>query len=297
MAIGRRLFSTLVPAAALGAAVAMRAQQPQPVQFGVRTDLVRLDVTVLDRDRTPVRGLTVEDFVIVDGRQTRAVTDFTAVDLPPTTASRAAAVDAVAPDVATNTAADGRLVTIMFDHSIPSGWGAQAAQGVARAIVDQLGPNDRAAVVFSDRTLSQTFTDDRAKPLAIIDSPVVGTSLAEAQGVPLGSTPGGSGGSPGWTVQQQRQQDSPTPSAESGNCYCGLCSLDTIATVAESVVDVTERRKLLFFIGGYLPLDPEAWASRSRQLPQRHRPRESPGCAGDHAPWLLRTRRRGRRGV
>ena len=55
---------------------------------------------------------------------------------------------------------------------------------------------------------------------------------------------------------------SPTPPDDSGTCYCGLCSLDTIATVAESVVDVSQRRKVLFFIGGYLPLNPEAWGDK-----------------------------------
>lgn len=252
-----RIIGGIAVGASLFAVAGARAQAPQ---FRARTDLVTLDVTVLDRDRKPVRGLTADDFVIIDGGQTRTLTGFTAVDLPPATAAHVETIDAVTPDVATNAAVDGRLITIMFDHSIPSGWGAQAARRVARAIVDQLGPDDRAAIVFSDRTLSQSFTNDRAKLIRVIESPAVGTSLAEAQGVPVGSSDGGSGGT-GWSVRQQREQDSPTPSGESGNCYCGLCSLETITTVAESVADVSARRKVLVFIGGYLPLNPEAWGS------------------------------------
>lgn len=94
----------------------------------------------------------------------------------------------------------------------------------------------------------------------MIDNPVVGTSLSQAQGVPTGYQ-GGPGSDVGWTVEQQRAEMSPEPLAESANCFCGLCSLDAIATVAESVADVSQRRKVLFFIGGYLPLNPEAWAS------------------------------------
>ena len=225
---------------------------------------VTLDVTVLDRNRRPVRGLTVADFTIVDGGQSRAVTGFAAVDLPPTTTTRVSAnnVDSVAPDVTSNAQADGRLVTIMFDHSIPSGWGAQAARRVARSVIEQLGPDDRAAIVFSDRTLSQSFTNDRARLLAIIDSPVVGNSLAQAQGSVVGAEPDISQSGTGWTVARPREEMSPTPPEDTGNCYCGLCSLDTIATVAESVTDVGQRRKVLFFIGGYLPLNPEAWGTR-----------------------------------
>ncbi len=232
-------------------------------RFRAGTDLVTLDVTVLDRNRRPVRGLTSADFTIVDDGQSRAVTGFTAVELPPTTTTRVSAnrVDRVAPDVTSNALADGRLVTIMFDHSIPFGWGAQAARRVAHTIVEQLGPDDRAAIVFSDRTLSQSFTNDRVKLLAMIDNPVVGTSLSQARGVPTGYAEG-PGNDAGWTVEQQRAEMSPVPSAETANCFCGLCSLDMIATVAESVADISQRRKVLFFIGGYLPLNPEAWGNK-----------------------------------
>jgi VWFA-related protein len=232
-----RFARGLVVAAAV--LTSLDAQEP-PAQFRGRTDLITLDVTVLDRDRRPVRGLTAEDFVIVDGGSFRPVTGFAAVDLPGAT-TRKTDVDEVAPDVATNAAADGRLITIMFDHSIPAGWGAQAARRVAHSIVEQLGPNDRAAIVFSDRTLSQSFTNDRSRLVSVIDNPSVGTTLAQAKLTPQGK----------WIPEDQ-----------TGLCLCGLCSLDTITTVAESIADVSNRRKVLFFIGGYLPLNPSAWGGR-----------------------------------
>ncbi|MCC7044342.1 MAG: VWA domain-containing protein [Acidobacteria bacterium] len=232
-----RFVRGLVVAAAVLAS--LDAQEP-PAQFRGRTDLVTLDVTVLDRDRRPVRGLTAEDFVIVDGGSSLPVTGFAAIDLPGAT-TRSTDVDAVTPDVATNAPADGRLITIMFDHSIPAGWGAQAARRVAHSIVEQLGPNDRGAIVFSDRTLSQSFTNDRVRLGSVIDNRSVGTTLAQA-------------------IRDEKGNSVPVDTT--GRCPCGLCSLETIATVADSVADVSNRRKVLVFIGGYLPLNPAAWGSK-----------------------------------
>ena len=48
--------------------LSLTAQQPQPGQkppvFRSTVDLVHLDVSVLDKDRRPVRGLTAADFTI-----------------------------------------------------------------------------------------------------------------------------------------------------------------------------------------------------------------------------------------
>src|SRR5690606_20338600 len=53
----------------IGAAVGADTQQ-QPPTFRTDTDLVRLNVTVLDKDRRPIRGLPAEDFVVrVNGQQ------------------------------------------------------------------------------------------------------------------------------------------------------------------------------------------------------------------------------------
>lgn len=238
---GRRLLGVVTVMVALLSS-SPRSQEPVATQFRARTDVVTLDVAVLDRNRRPVRGLTAADFTIVDGGDNRAITGFTAVDLPTTTSARVttSGVDSVAPYVTSNAPADGRLVTIMFDHSIPAGRGARAARRIAHSIVEQLGPEDRAAIVFSDRTLSQSFTADRARLVRIIDDPSVGTTLAQAT---------------------RDEKNNWVPTDTTGLCLCGLCSLDTIVTVAESVADVSNRRKVLFFIGGYLPLNPAAWNS------------------------------------
>jgi VWFA-related protein len=240
--MSRRRFLGAIAVTVVSGVCLLRGQESAAPLFRASTNLVTLDVTVLDRNRRPVRGRTAADFAIVDDGQPRTVSGFTAVDRPVTTTTRVTAdnVDSVAPDVASNAPTDGRLVTIMFDHSIPAGWGAQTARRVAHSIVEQLGPDDRAAIVFSDRTLSQSFTNDRAALGSVIDNPSVGMTLAQARRDEKGN----------WL-----------PVDETGRCPCGLCSLETITTVAESVADVSNRRKVLFFLGGYLPLNPQAWGS------------------------------------
>src|SRR3972149_5122737 len=57
------------------------AQQPQPSQspvFRLAIDLVHLDVSVLDRDRRPVRGLTEKDFTVLEDGQPQPIVVFSA---------------------------------------------------------------------------------------------------------------------------------------------------------------------------------------------------------------------------
>jgi hypothetical protein len=42
------------------------AAQTQKPTFRARTDLLTIDVTVLDKDRRPVTGLTADDFILLE---------------------------------------------------------------------------------------------------------------------------------------------------------------------------------------------------------------------------------------
>src|SRR6188768_2192229 len=67
-----------------GWSAAGRAQQPPaqpPVTFRTGVDLVEVDVSVLDKDRRPVRGLTRENFTILEDGKPRPAVAFAAVDL------------------------------------------------------------------------------------------------------------------------------------------------------------------------------------------------------------------------
>jgi VWFA-related protein len=218
---------------ALAVVLVAQSRDSPPTVFRGRTDLVTLDVTVLDGDRNPMRGLTADDFVILDGGEPRPVEAFSAVELPPQaprSPAGSSTIADVAPDVTGNEPAPGRLVAILLDRSIPFGWPTFAARRIARAAVNALGPADLAAVIHTGVGLPQEFTNDRRRLLAAIDAPGVGLTLAQPD--PL-------------TLQ---------PEFGTGECQCGVCTLEAITRIAKSLEQAPERQKSLLFIGGSLPL-------------------------------------------
>jgi VWFA-related protein len=148
------------------------AQQPLP-SFRSRIDVVRLDVSVLDKDRRPVRDLTAEDFTITVDGTPQAIVGFEAIVLPPPEPPTAAWMRDVAPDLKTNALSEPRLfVIVMDDVQTPfDPYMVNSAKQIARAIVDNLSPSDLACVLFTkDNRGAQDFTSDRALLAAAIDS-------------------------------------------------------------------------------------------------------------------------------
>ncbi len=249
--------------AVVGAAVtiAFAAQQP-PAQPTFRTgvDVVQVDVSVLDKDRKPIRGLTTADFTILEDGKPRPIVAFVPVDLdqPERTAAPAAWVREVSPDVVTNAVKpEGRLVVIMFDWSIRF-MDQVLARRIAVAAVDELGPDDLAAVIFSSGFANagspQNFTADRALLLAAINRPIAPVMQNPPKGVP-GHDP---------RNNNDLMIDDPE-GYESGDCYCRLCVAEAIARVADAVRDIRGRRKTLLFIGSYFRIYESLQGPVSRQ--------------------------------
>jgi hypothetical protein len=135
----------LLPAILL-VALHPRAQTPaaRPL-FRGGTDLVQVDVSVLDSKRHPVRGLTAADFTVLEDGRPREIQAFSEVYLPDRVRAEAAPwVRDVASDVVSNQIAEdeGRLVMILLDRSIPLGEPTLVAKRIATAAVSQLGPGD-----------------------------------------------------------------------------------------------------------------------------------------------------------
>ena len=127
--------------------------------FRAGITVVQVDVSVLDKQRHPVRGLKASDFTVLEDGKPRDIVAFTPVDLPARTATRAPGAAAwtrdVAPDVATNDVpAEGRLVVIAFDWSIRFD-DSTLARKIARATVNDLGPGDEAAGGVHERILER----------------------------------------------------------------------------------------------------------------------------------------------
>jgi hypothetical protein len=132
------------------------AQTPAPPQFRAGVDVFELEVSVVDRNREPVRGLPVGSFTVLENGVAQRVVSFQEVEFPEfETASDAPSE--IAPDVTNRRYVDRRLFVIVMDD-----WGLTStgsslrtvleSKAVARSIVEQLGPLDLAAVILTRDT-------------------------------------------------------------------------------------------------------------------------------------------------
>jgi VWFA-related protein len=221
------------------ASVLAGQQLPAPPAPTFRTgvDAVQLDISVLDKQRRPVRGLTAADFTVLDDGKPREIVAFSAIELPPLPAAVApSGAETVASDVTSNDVPRGRLVVILIDPflervmvpgrvTIADPPGITALRSTARRIVDSLGPGDLAAVGHTIYGAPQNFTTDKDRLKRAIDSSAFGThKRAEGE--------------------------------EWGNCQCGVCRLEAITRVATALGSEPQRRKAVFFIGERVRLAP-----------------------------------------
>src|SRR5437868_3249047 len=160
-------FRSLVVVMLLVAGVMVSGQQPrtttpQPPTFRLETSLIEADAVVTDAQGNIVRGLTKDDFTILDDGKPQPVAAFTFVDIPieraegpvavgatgAATGAPVTAVPHVAPDVRTNERPfDGRVYILVMDdlHTTPE-WSIQVRK-MAQTFIDRnLGDNDLMAV-------------------------------------------------------------------------------------------------------------------------------------------------------
>ena len=125
------------------------AGQSQPT-FRAGVDVVRLDVSVLDKSRRPVRNLTAADFTVVEEGEPRPIVAFSAVDVPDAPGHAVEWMRDVGSDVATNRLDTRRILAIVMDDCYTNPQDGKTAISLARNVVNRLGPNDLAGVVFKD---------------------------------------------------------------------------------------------------------------------------------------------------
>ncbi len=216
----------------LSVPVAQQLPPVEPQTFRTGVDAVQLDVSVLDAERRPVRGLSAADFTVLEEDKPRRLVAFSAIDLPPMPAEPPSAADAVPPDVTRNDLPQGRLVVILIDPFIERPGESRglpldltALRATARRIVDSLGPGDLAAVGHTIYGVPQNFTTDKSRLKRAIDSSAFGT-IRRGEG------------------------------EEMGNCHCGVCRLEAITRVATALRAEPQRRKTVFYIGERFRLAP-----------------------------------------
>jgi len=224
------------------------AQQSTPAQvpprFRAGTDVVRLEASVLDSARRPVRGLTRADFKVLEDGRERPIVAFTPVILPerPPDGGNAGWLRDAPLDVVSNaTTHEGRLVVIVFDWSIRL-YDQGLARRIAHAAIDNLGPTDLAAVLFTNESsasgIPQNFTADRALLHAAVDRPFTAAmvDMLSANKMALEDPEG----------------------YESPNCPCRLCSVEALTRVADALKGVSERPKVILHVTSYVRTFEEA---------------------------------------
>jgi VWFA-related protein len=164
------VMGATVCAAALTAAQAQAPRQQPPV-FRTNTELVEIDVVVVDKNGARVHGLTKDDFVLRDRRQPQTIETFTEVRrdvermvegprLPST----------VRVDVASNSSAQaGRLVVLVLDDLHVWQGRTDTVKDIARKVVTELGPESSMALIQTGGDHSTEVTEDRTRLLESID--------------------------------------------------------------------------------------------------------------------------------
>lgn len=251
-------------AAALSSALlaaTLLAQQPAPT-FRSGVEAVVVDVSVLDKDRRPVRGLSADDFTIFENGKAQSVRTFKAIDMDDVTTASARTAPwtrEVTADIGRNDELkDRRIVAIVMDSSTPMPVAdILYARELANQLVDQLGPDDLAAVIFTfGKTYGQPFTQNRELLRAAIRR-FNGTSDS-GMGVPYNSR--------GGLVRM------PFTGLNAAAQILYQSTLNTIRDVATDLASVPERRKAIILVSVGIPFTggwqapPELVSSRDEAL-------------------------------
>ena len=140
--------------------------QQKPTVFRSGVDLRQLDVTVQDKNRRPVRGLTAADFSIEEDGKSQAIEAFSFVDLPDIVNTEPAWAATTVSDVATNDLESSRVFALVINDIGGMGdlWANREMKKSVATFVGELGPDDIASVIFpASGVSSQNFTRDKAR--------------------------------------------------------------------------------------------------------------------------------------
>ena len=218
------------------ATAALWAQKPTPQApvFKTKVDIVQLDVSVLDKHRVPVRGLTEKDFTILEDGKSQPIVGFSTFDIDSSASPATGWMRDVPPDVATNEYKESRLfVIVMDDAMIPQDpFAIKSSKEIALSIIEKLQPDDLTAIVFTgDNRKTQDFTSDKTKLRAAIDRFNPGLV-----GYTFGLTPTGD-------------------LIPDTDLWFYQSSVRTISNIADFLIAVPNRRKAVFLVSPGVPFD------------------------------------------
>ncbi len=220
------------------ASIPLAAQPQAPVPSAAvdaDSDVVHLDVSVVDAAGRPVRGLTAADFEVTRDGVPVAVAGVTSFGRPSNEGSRPATPavrgrlepSQVAYDVLRNDDVIDRYVTIVLDDMSVGGqadagnWTGTVGLDMARALIDQLGPDDRGAVYFTFMGRQQGLTSDPVLLRAAVDR-------FEDR----------------FEIRRAEVQDC------AGGADRAFCVVDTLQRVVEALPSMPLQRRLIVYISG-----------------------------------------------
>ena len=174
--------SVCVPAGLWLLVTLLSGQQP----FRTRIDVVQVDVSVIDRNRRPVTGMTAVDFSVVENGELRKVVEATEITLAHSAPSATVPNSSVKTpyEVYSNSPHDGRVLVIVIDDAtLPFDPRImEDARKIGSGLIDRLGPQDEAAVLFTrEQQNSQPFTHDGRKLHASVERLKGGTYRVEGR--------------------------------------------------------------------------------------------------------------------
>jgi VWFA-related protein len=266
---------------ATAVAVGLAAQQPPPT-FKSGVEVVRIDVSVVDKTGRPVGGLGPADFTVtVDGKP-RTIVSAQFLNYEARTAvvpgGRAVPAPAPAPSLAPQSPPPPRIVLIAIDEDSIDPVVGLAAKQAATKFLERLAPDDRVGVVTIPRLRAEvTLSTRRSDALKSLDAVVTGVNveryahsvgLAEAFDIERGyadvaqrvierECTGEAASCPQDVMTQVRQM------ALQAHLR-GQRSLDALAQLAEGLAAVEGPKTVLLVSGGMPMPDPHSLAAFDR---------------------------------
>jgi VWFA-related protein len=142
------------------------AWTPPATRIAVESRLVEIGVTVRDRQGSPVDGLLVSDFEVLDAGKPEPITFFTG---PKADATGTAPGTPPAAGVASATGAAARSIALYFDDNRAETFGLNHAKTAAEKLVTAgLQAGDRAGIFTASGLVIEDFTGDQARLLAAL---------------------------------------------------------------------------------------------------------------------------------
>ena len=273
-----------IPLLALVLFLAPGQLAPSQQVFRSGTELVEVDVVVLDSTGRLVRGLTADDFELYDEGEPREVSTFSFVDVEPELIAAGAGPTTEPGLASSDNHRAAAVYLIVIDHIFSPPQRSAAIREAARDFVrDHMRPGDLAAVIHLGlSTGGVEFLSSKPQLVAAIDgvrgsvgysganpTPVVGT-----EGTPPapGSMPGESGGKGGAPASDADVLNLDPLARMEAAIEAGTAekTYEMLELAAEYVAGYTGRRKSMLLFSSGVPIDLTGMTEPSSRFRRAH---------------------------